>query len=103
VTRLEQLLHFLHEEPQDPFNIYVVALEYQKTDNLKALEFFELLLKDHTEYLPTYYHAGKLLVELEKIERAKEVFRKGIDIAQFRNDEKAFRELRNAYAEIEFD
>lgn len=103
VTRLEQLLKFLNDEPQDPFNIYGVALEYQKTDSRKALEFFEVLLKDHEDYLPTYYHAGKLLLELDEIERAKQVFRRGIDIAASRNDEKAFRELRNAYAEIEFD
>jgi tetratricopeptide (TPR) repeat protein len=103
VTRLEQLLEFLNEDPKDPFNIYAVALEYQKTDTKKALEFFELLLRDHEDYIPTYYHAGKLFVEMEELEKAKQVFRKGIDISESRGDENAFRELRNAYAEIEFD
>jgi hypothetical protein len=40
---------------------------------------------------------------MDEIERAKQVFRKGIEISELRGDENAFRELRNAYAEIEFD
>jgi hypothetical protein len=61
-TRLDTLLQFYKEEPDDPFNIYALAMEYQKTDVKKALDHFALLLQNHDSYLPTYYQAAKLLL-----------------------------------------
>jgi lipoprotein NlpI len=38
MTRLEQLHQFLQEDPADPFNLYALAIEYQKTDIPHALK-----------------------------------------------------------------
>jgi lipoprotein NlpI len=59
-TRLEQLLRFYREDPNDPFSVYGLALEYQKTDVRESERFFDELLGKFPDYLPAYYHAAKL-------------------------------------------
>jgi tetratricopeptide (TPR) repeat protein len=103
MNRIDQLIDYLAQDPDDPFNLYALALEYQKADRQKALELFDKLLTVHETYVPTYYHAGKLLIELEEMDRAKAVLEKGIKVAEHQGDHKAVRELRNAFGEIEFD
>jgi tetratricopeptide (TPR) repeat protein len=103
LNRIDQLLEYLAHDPDDPFNLYALALEYQKTDQQKALDLFEKLLAVHETYVPTYYHAGKLLIDMEEIDKAKAVLQKGIKVAEHQGDHKAVRELRNAFGEIEFD
>jgi len=98
--RLTQLKKYLEENPQDPFSIYALALEYQKTDLKQAQEYFETLLKDHSDYTPTYYQAAKLYQALEKFSRAKEIYLKGIEVCQKAGETKAVQELRNAYQEL---
>ena len=99
-TRIEQLLAFLEEEPNEPFNIYALALEYTKTAPSKARSYFEQLLNKHSNYVATYYHAGKLYEELEMEDQAEEVYKKGIEVATEQNEALALRELKNAYQEF---
>jgi len=99
-TRIEQLLAFLEEEPNEPFNIYALALEYTKAEPSKAIGYFEQLLHKHPNYVATYYHAGKLYEELEMEEKAEEAYKKGVEIATEQNEALALRELKNAYQEF---
>lgn len=101
-TRLDTLLQFYKDDPNDPFNIYALAIEYQKFDVTKAQVYFEKLLSDHHTYVPTYYHAAKLYQELGNAEKAIEVYEKGIAIAKSQNEMKAARELKSAYDEMMF-
>jgi hypothetical protein len=103
MTRLEQLLRFAEEEPNDPFNIYAVAIEYLKLDSEKAVPFFETLLKNHAAYVPTYYTFGKLLQQQKKFELSRSVFQNGIEKAAASHDNKAVQELKNALSELEFE
>jgi tetratricopeptide (TPR) repeat protein len=96
-SRLEQLFAFLQEDPDDPFNIYAIAIEYVKTDQEKALAYFEKLLHEHENYVPTYYHAAKLYAELGKKQEAGQTFQKGIAISLLAGNRHAHRELQNAY------
>ena len=100
MNRLEQLAQFLQEEPDDPFNIYALALEYQKTDTTKAKALFDQLLEKHPTYIPAYYHAGNLYVTLNHIEDAIAIFEKGIAEARKQNAMKALRELQSVYDEL---
>lgn len=102
MSRLHQLLQFLEEDHNDPFNIYALALEYQKLDSEKALTFFNALLESHADYVPTYYSLGKLYEELDEKEKAIETFENGIVKARNQNDFKTMRELQNALNEIQF-
>ena len=102
MSRVHQLLKFLEEEPNDPFNIYALALEYQKIDADKALTFFQLLVSEHADYVATYYHLGKLQEELGQKDEAIRTFETGIEKARSFHDNKALRELQSALGEIQY-
>jgi tetratricopeptide (TPR) repeat protein len=102
-SRLDQLLFYYKEDPDDPFNLYALALEYQKSDLIKAREYFDMLLGQHENYVPTYYHAAKLYQNLQQRDKAIALYEKGISIAKKHQDTKAARELQSAYQELMFE
>jgi hypothetical protein len=102
-SRLQLLEQYYREDPSDPFNIYALALEVQKTDPQRTRFYFDILLTQHPSYVPVYYHAGKLYQELGEKNKAVDIFESGIRQAQFANDTKAVRELRSALDELMFE
>ena len=95
--RINQLKTFLEEEPNDPFLQYSLALEYLKMEqDDTALTIFENLLKDHEDYLPTYYHCGKLYEKLNKKEEAIACYEKGILLARKQNHSRTLREINES-------
>ncbi len=98
---LEKLLVFYEEDPHDPFNLYALALEYQKHDATQAKEYFEKLLRDFATYLPTYYHAAQFFNSCHWIEKARDTYEKGIQLASEQHNVKAFQELTRAYRAFE--
>lgn len=102
-TRLQQLLQFYKDDPNDPFSLYGLALEYQKTDSKESERFFDMLLNNFPEYLPTYYHAAKLKSSLGKNDDAINIYKSGIFLAKKLNEQKAKQELQSAYNELMFE
>ncbi len=102
-SRLNQLLEFYKEDPNDPFNIYALATEYKSIDPEKALTYFESLIENHPDYVATYYHLAHLYLELEKDEEAKITFENGIEKATINNENLMLRELKSAYDEFMMD
>jgi len=100
MNRLEQLTQFFQEDPDDPFNVYALALEYQKTDLTKAKSLYDQLLEKHPAYIPTYYHAGNLYVTMNLTDEAIRIFEKGLAEAKRQNADKALRELQSVYDEL---
>ena len=96
-TLLDNLISFYEEDPNDPFNSYALALEYAKTDAVKAGQFYDMLLSEHREYLPTYYHAAAFFAFQDKFERADEIYQKGIELALLQKNTKTYQELLRAY------
>ena len=96
-NRLEKLLQFLAEDPNDPFTLYALATEYKKEDNDKALVYFEKLLVDHKNYVGTYYHAAALYDELGDKDSAKITYQKGMKVAREAGNMHAFSELQGAF------
>jgi len=94
---LSNLITFYEEDPGDPFNIYALAIEYLKHDSGKAARFFDILLVDHPEYLPTYYHAASFFALQENVKKAEEIYLKGVDLALKQNNIKTHQELVRAY------
>jgi tetratricopeptide (TPR) repeat protein len=89
--RLKMLEKFLEEDKNDPFNLYALASEYLAEQPDKAISYFDHLLNDFSDYLPTYYHAAQLYVE------------QGIELAKLQNNPKALRELNAAYQNLLFE
>ena len=102
-TRLQQLIRFYEEDPNDAFNIYGLALEYLKSDTKKSEELFDKLLTDFSHYLPTYYHAAKLKTKLHQNDEALLIYKKGIDVATQLKEAKTKQELQSAYNELLFE
>ena len=95
--RLQQLNTFLEESPNDPFLKYAIASEYLKMgDEQEALNHFLRLVEQHPDYVGTYYHLGKLYVQLQQVDKAVETYQKGISIAQQQRNMHALGELKVA-------
>lgn len=68
MERLQQILDFLKESPQDPFLHYALTMEYVKLEQEEeALHGFEKLISDFPDYIGTYYHFGKFLEKKAKL------------------------------------
>lgn len=101
MSRIEQLLHFLEESPEDNFLTHALALEYLKTgDDAKAKYYFEQNLGRSPQYVATYYHLGKLLERNGNTEEAIRVYGLGMEQAKTAGDNHAFSELRSVYEDL---
>lgn len=101
--RIDQLSQFLQEEPGNPFNVYALAMEYMDTRPEQARIYFDQLLTEHPDYLPTYYHAASLNAELEDRDKAAALYEKGIALAQTQKNQKTLQELQRAQQAFEDD
>src|SRR6185503_21242603 len=100
MDRLKSLLQFAAEEPDEPFNLYALALEYLKVDTNEALLLFQRLVDRHPEYLPTYYPYAQLLAEKKDGAGAERIFAQGIEVARSKGELKTMRELQSAYQDF---
>jgi tetratricopeptide (TPR) repeat protein len=97
-SRIEQLQDFLKEDSNDSFLTYALALEYVRVEkNDAARDCFLKLIKDDENYIASYYQLGKLYESLNDGDNAKEIYKKGIEIAQKSKNKKTLLELQEAY------
>jgi Tfp pilus assembly protein PilF len=97
-SRILSLEEMLQESPEDAFVKYALALEYSKENNIeKAAHFFEWLLSENSDYLPTYYQAAYFFAMQQQDEKAEKIFQAGISLAKQKQDRHALAELQNAY------
>jgi len=101
--RLSKLLALYKENPDDPFTVYALALEYRQNQPEKAAIYFDRLLTDFPDYSATYYHAAHLFWEMGEWEKAEGVFTKGIEVCSRAGETKALQELNNAYQNFRFE
>lgn len=94
--RIKLLEQYLEDDPTDPFNLYALALEYQKQNPAKAGKLFELLLDEHPDYLPTYYIAGNFYADQAQTQKALDVLRRGMVLAKSKGQNTTTRELQSA-------
>ena len=100
-SRLDKLLEFLKNEPEDEFLQYALATEYLRLNETdKALQYYENLVNKHPDYVGTYYHLGKLYEALERKPDAISTYEKGMDIAKQKRDNHAFSELQAVCREL---
>lgn len=96
--RLQKLLEFLKNEPNDPFLKYALATEYfNMKDYDQALSYYEDLVSVHPDYVGTYYHLGKLYELLGRKPDAIEIYRTGMNVARKAGDNHAYSELQTVF------
>ncbi len=103
LDRLQLLIQFTKEEPENPFNWYALALEYINSDPEETTGIFDELLKSHPDYLPTYYTSAQFFAGQNQPEKAKQIFESGIDLAEKLKEIKALKELKNAFQNFIFE
>jgi tetratricopeptide (TPR) repeat protein len=101
-SRIDLLNQYIIDEPDDPFNRYALALELIKTgDRQKALELFSYVHLNHSQYLPNYYHYGKLLMEERDVSPAQSILKAGLAIALKQNNKRTHSELLGLLDELD--
>lgn len=99
--RIKMLEQFIADDPSDPFNHYALALELIKTDRNQAKKIFDRIIREHPDYVPSYYQAALLYIELSLNEDAAKIIEDGIVEARKQNNQKAVNELRSLLDEME--
>jgi Tfp pilus assembly protein PilF len=101
MNRIEKILEFLEQQPQDNFLRHALALEYIKIgEDHKAKELFTAILTQSPDYIGSYYHLAKTLEKLELRAEAIEWYEKGMAAAKLAKDDHAYRELQSAYEDL---
>lgn len=98
MNRIEKLLGFLSDSPDDSFLQHALALEYVKAgDDGKAISLFQQILDREPGYIGSYYHLGKALERTGKFEEAVRVYESGMDRSRDAKDQHAYNELQSAH------
>ncbi len=101
-SRLEGLLRFYQKDPNDPFVLYGLALEYMSDNQFDQAEnFFLKLLQQNPDYVAGYLQYAQLKEKENKIEDAKELYKNGIAAAIKAGDKKSAREMEDFLSELE--
>ena len=100
-VRIKMLEQFIADDPNDPFNHYALALELMQADKVRAKEIFDQLITSHPEYVPSYYQAALLYLELSLNEEAVKIIKQGMAAARKQNNTKAASELRSLLDEMD--
>jgi len=102
MERKEFIKNEINQYPDDPFNYYLLAIEYQKQGDIdEAFIVFGKLILDFPDYIATYYTYANVLLESNKEELAEKIIRQGIKEAEKKGVTKAYKEL-NQLLELNF-
>ena len=100
--RIETLKQFIEANPSDCFARYGVAQEYVKQgENENALEEFNRIIEINPDYQAAYYHGGKAYEKLQRVDEARAIYQKGIEVATRSGDLHARGELEEALGTLD--
>jgi len=96
-NRLETLKSMVEQDPASAFARYGLAMEYVNLGRLDdAVEQFHSLLGSHPNYAAGYFHGGRTLERIGKIEEARAMYEKGIEVTSRTGDGHTRSELQAA-------
>src|SRR5882757_11194671 len=96
-ARLGILKSMVEQKPEDGFARYGLAMEYVRSGDLDAaVEEFARLLSSNPGYAAGYFHGGQTLEKLGRVEEARELYRRGIEVTTASGDEHTRSELMGA-------
>ena len=91
------LEEFVAQDPSDSFSRYALALELEKEARLEdAVNHLRELIARDQDYVASYYQLGRLLARTGCINEARDVYRKGINVANSAGDQKTAAEINEA-------
>ena len=97
INRLEILQSMVAQNPTDGFSRYGLAMEFVNSGRLEdAVAEFKLLLEHNPNYAAGYFHGGQALEKLGRIDDAKALYSKGIEVTTATGDAHTRSELQGA-------
>lgn len=101
MNRLEKLQEMAAQDPENAFVRYGLAQELAGQGRWEeAVAEFRRLVEGHPNYCYAYFHCGRALEKLGRIEEARSVYASGIAASSRAGDEHARSELEAALAEL---
>ena len=101
-SRLEQIQEMLANDPNDAFLRYGLAMEHASEGNdEEAVRCFRGMIQDLPDYVPAYQQAAQALVRLNRVDEARDAFRRGITVAGQKGDRHAGDEMQGMLDELE--
>ena len=86
-NRLEILQQMVGQNPANAFARYGLAMEYANAGALeKAVAEFENLIQHDADYSAAYFHGGQALEKLGRLEDARRMYEKGIEVTIRKGD-----------------
>jgi tetratricopeptide (TPR) repeat protein len=87
----------LEQDPRNGFARYGLAMEHvNRGEYDDAMQEFDALLTADPDYVAAYYHAGRALEKLDRIDDARTMYENGIAVARRKGDQHALSELQAA-------
>lgn len=97
--RLETLKTMVAQSPDNQLARYGLAMEYKNQgDFTQAIAEFHSLLAAHPNYAAAYFHGGQALEKAGRIEEARAMYQRGIDVTTRIGDAHTRSELEAALA-----
>ncbi|HET6246325.1 MAG TPA: hypothetical protein VFE47_01400 [Tepidisphaeraceae bacterium] len=95
--RMRQLQAMLEKEPNDTFLLYGLALEFKKSANPQAaVEYLDRVIALDPGYCYAYHQKGLIHESAGEVEKAKAVYRQGVEAATKKGDNHARQEIQAA-------
>ena len=95
--RLEILKSMLQSRPEDKLARYGLAMEYKNLSQYgEAVEEFRTLLSAHPDYAAAYFHGGQTLEKAGRLDEARAMYEKGIEVTGRMGDAHTQAELQAA-------
>jgi Tfp pilus assembly protein PilF len=96
-NRLDVLKAMVSANPKDSFARYGLAMEYSNTGQLEqAVAEFRTLLEHDEKYAAGYFHGGQVFEKLGRLDDARKLYEKGIEITGRTGDGHTRSELQAA-------
>jgi hypothetical protein len=100
-TRREKIEALLALEPEDQFLRYGLACELDgEGRGAEAWNVFQGLIADEPPHVPSFLRGAQLLVQLDRIDQAREVLRTGIEAARQQGNAHAAGEMAELLASL---
>ena len=96
-SRREMLEDFVAQDPGDSFSRFALALELEKeARSLDAVAQLQEVVTRDPDYVPAFYHLGRLLVGQGRAEDAREIYQRGLEVASKAGDRRTSDEIQEA-------
>jgi Flp pilus assembly protein TadD len=101
-SRRQQLEEMLHEDPNDPFLRYGLAMDHVSGgDDPGAVRHFQDLIAADPSYVPAYMQAGQALLRLDRVAEARTMWQQGVAMARQQGDAHAAEEMAGMAANLD--